>query len=324
LIVPPVEVIPYATLAKAKQFFDGGGVVIAHGFLPSRSATLGKTSADIAALREAIWGRAAPSLAACKRSPAGGRSYLLPERPSPEDLQRVLAEDAGLRPALEVLKGETSHWLHVLHCVKAGCDVFFVCNQNHEGPARGFRFRVTAPGVPECWDAMRGEITAVPFQQSGKGMAFDLTLQPLETVLLVFQPHARDLPPRQGPGSSPARATFALVRDRSIRDAVPAVPAADGRPLTLSPVKADIFHGRVELPADVDLARSRVYLELDVLVPEAAAAVTVNGHAAGGFIGRPFRLDLTRWLKPGVNTVDIAPFAPKSARLLIYDRARRE
>ena len=41
LIVPPVEVIPPATLAKAKQFFEGGGIVIGYGFLPSRSATLG-------------------------------------------------------------------------------------------------------------------------------------------------------------------------------------------------------------------------------------------------------------------------------------------
>ena len=28
LVVPPVEVIPYATLAKAKEFFDCGGTVI--------------------------------------------------------------------------------------------------------------------------------------------------------------------------------------------------------------------------------------------------------------------------------------------------------
>ena len=44
LIVPPVEVIPYATLAKAKEFFDRGGVVIGYGFLPSKSATIGKTA----------------------------------------------------------------------------------------------------------------------------------------------------------------------------------------------------------------------------------------------------------------------------------------
>ena len=38
---------------------------------------------------------------------------------------------------------------------------------------------------------MRGEIAAVPFQRSGTGVTLDLTLEPLESVLLVFQPHPR-------------------------------------------------------------------------------------------------------------------------------------
>jgi hypothetical protein len=47
LIVPPVEVIPYATLAKAKKFFDAGGVVVGYGFLPSKSATLGHSAKEM-------------------------------------------------------------------------------------------------------------------------------------------------------------------------------------------------------------------------------------------------------------------------------------
>jgi hypothetical protein len=95
LVIPPVEVIPYPTLAKAKEFFDRGGVVLTHGFLPAKSATLGKTSQDIAGLREAIWGKPAPGLTISKTSPGGGRSYLLPAQPTPEQLQQVLAGDAG-------------------------------------------------------------------------------------------------------------------------------------------------------------------------------------------------------------------------------------
>ncbi|MFN3486803.1 MAG: glycosyl hydrolase, partial [Planctomycetota bacterium] len=104
LIVPAAEVIPYDTLAKARRFFEQGGVVVGYGFLPSKSATIGKTSADIAALVEAIWGAgASPGLSACKTSAAGGRSYFLPARPAPEQLKRVFA-DAGIYPALEVLE----------------------------------------------------------------------------------------------------------------------------------------------------------------------------------------------------------------------------
>ena len=50
----------------------------------------------------------------------------------------------------------------------------------------------------------------------------------------------------------------------------------------------------------------------------AAAAVTVNGVKAGGLIGRPLRLDITRHVKPGENEVLIEPLSPKTARLLFY------
>ena len=75
---------------------------------------------------------------------------------------------------------------------------------------------------------------------------------------------------------------------------------------------ADPFRGRATIPADVDLAHCRVCLEMDDL-PDDSAAVTVNGQRAGGLIGRPLRLDITRYLKPGENTIVIEPLAPKAA-----------
>ena len=88
--------------------------------------------------------------------------------------------------------------------------------------------------------------------------------------------------------------------------------------ISVSPVKADPFLGHCQIPADLDLTKSRVFLELDGLSPEAAANVKVNGQFAGGFIGRPLRLEVTRQLKAGANTIRIEPFAPASARLVVY------
>jgi alpha-L-rhamnosidase len=133
LVVPPVEVIPWLTLNKAKEFFESGGTVLAYGFLPSRSGTLRRSSADIALLGREIWGEPKPGLVVCRTNAAGGRSYLLPEKPTPEQLQQVLANDAGIHPGLEILEGRADHWVHVLHRVKAGRDVFFIANQNHLG-----------------------------------------------------------------------------------------------------------------------------------------------------------------------------------------------
>jgi hypothetical protein len=89
--------------------------------------------------------------------------------------------------------------------------------------------------------------------------------------------------------------------------------------VTLGPVPADPFLGHCDL-ASVDLNGSRVYLELGSLVPETAARVAVNGNNAGGFIGKPARLDVSLFLKPGANALRIEPFAPSSVKLAFYPK----
>lgn len=470
LIVPPVEAIPYATLARARDFFQAGGIVVGYDFLPSKSATLGRSSDDIRALVRAIWGDGEASLAVRKTNPAGGRSYFLPARVTPEEIARVLGGDAGVPPALEVLDGNTGNWLHVLHRQKDGRDVFFVCNQNHEGEARSFRFRARAEGVPECWDAMRNEITSIPFERTSDGVEFSLTMEPMESVLLVFGPGKPARPvrldgqrplavipvtgnarPREDeaspgllecawvwypegdprsavpPGTRWFRKEIVIPEGRSIRGArfvltadnefelfvngrlagrnvgggelwrspkdfqiagflkpgrnVFAIAATnlgekpnpagligrywisfkEGSPIFGSIdatwkacashvagwnavsfddsgwvlateiaqfgeapwgnvgrfiMPANPFRGECAVPKDLDLSRSRVYLEMEDL--QEGASVKVNGEFAGGVIGRPFRLDVTRLIRPGANTIEIEPYAPSAVRLVIY------
>ena len=322
LIVPPVEVIPYTTLLKAKEYLDAGGVVLGYGFLPSKSTTLGYDAKAINELRTAIWGEnPTPGSNHCRRSPAGGRSYFLREQPTPQELQQVLA-DAGIRPTLQVLEGETGGWLHVLHRVKAGQDVFFVCNQNHEGAARQFKFRATATGEPECWDAMRKEVAAIPFQRTSDNVVeFSLGLEPLEAVLIVFRPKRQLRPMRIEAGDKPIRGPIFLVRDPN--PPAPRLPLLDPeRPKTTSPVAAaEPFRAHFTLPDDVDRATCRVYLEMEGL-PDNSAAVSLNGTFVGGVIGRPWRLEITRHINRGQNTLAIEPLAPKSARLVLYGTAR--
>jgi hypothetical protein len=323
LIVPPVEVIPYATLAKAKEFFDGGGVVLAYGFLPSRSATLGKTSEDIARLRESIWGKAVPGLSACQTSPGGGRSYLLPERPTPEQLRVALAGDAGIHADLEVLSGATDHWLHVLHRVKEGRDVFFIANQNSQGGPRAFRFRVSAEGVPECWDAMRNEITSVPFSRQGKQVELNLRMEPNESALLVFQSQQRPLPPRPQPGASASRKTILVTRDPTPAQAEPQPPIGsdpalalkgcswtwypEGDPAQAAPPGTRYFRKQITIPAGAKIRKATFAGTADN-----SFILLVNGQPAGHSDDspegwrNPVVLDVTASLHPGLNQLAIA------------------
>ncbi|MCL4202910.1 MAG: hypothetical protein KJ000_10455 [Pirellulaceae bacterium] len=484
LIVPPTDVIPHATLAKAKAFFDQGGVVVGYGHLPSVSGTIGRSSAEIAELCDAIWGTTPqPGTTACRTNAAGGRSYFLPEKPDVGEISAALHGDAGIPPIVEVLEGETHNWLHVLHRVKDGNDVFLICNQDHENGAKMFRLKVTADGFPEIWDAMRNEISSVAFQRTDKSVEFALRLEPMESVLLVFNPERRDLPARiesglagsgtpiavtgdtpSAPtkptanddrdwlsnsswvwypeGTNPPAATryfrkrLTLPEGAKIRSAVftltadnfftlyvngnaagksagdidnwrrwkkidvaphlkpgdnlVAISAVNGgdapnpagilgrlsvefengemvsatvdsswrtaneeqpgwetaslddrdwaaaKPVARygegpwgrlgegqeSPVAANPFSGTCSVPDSVDLDSARAFLELDELAPEAAARVTVNGRYAGGFIGKPFRLDVTRHLRHGANTIAIEPFAPKSVKMVVLGEER--
>jgi hypothetical protein len=323
LVVPPVEVIPYATLAKVKEFFDRGGVVLAHGFLPTRSATLGKTSQDIAGLREAIWGKPAPGLNVCQTSPGGGRSYLLPAQPTPEQLQHVLAVDARIHSTLEVLSGATDHWLHVLHRVKEGRDVFFIANQNHQGEPRAFRFRLTADGVPECWDAMRNEITAVPFSRTGGQVELSLTMEPNESVLLVFQPKRRALPPRNEPSGKAGQKTFAVTRDPTPAQAEPQPPIGsapalalkgcswtwypEGDPAQATPPGTRYFRRQITIPAEAKIRKASFAGTADN-----SFTLFINGKKAGQSDNspegwrNPVELDVTATLHPGLNQLAIA------------------
>ncbi|MCC6124836.1 MAG: hypothetical protein IT426_07740 [Pirellulales bacterium] len=325
LVVPPVEIIPYSTLAKAKQFFDAGGVVVGYGFLPTKSATLGRNSREIAALRDAIWGESAKPGLNCRRTtPAGGRSYFLEEKPTPEHLQHVLA-NAGVKSALKLLAGKTDGWLHVLHRAKDDRDIFFLCNQNDKGPAREFKFRATAAGEPECWDALRNEITAIPFRRIGeKSVEFSLTLEPLETALVVFSPNRRELPLRIAPGVKPLREPIIITRDPNPAPAQPPAeklppPAQqilagckwvwfpEGNPAAATPAATRYFRQTIIVPAG-----KKVKTAAFTLTADNDLALYVNGQEALKSDGESenWRLlktaDIARLLQEGPNVLAVA------------------
>ena len=61
----------------------------------------------------------------------------------------------------------------------------------------------------------------------------------------------------------------------------------------------------------------RVYFICDGTEGENSAAVAVNGAYAGGFIGAPYRLDVTRAVKAGANVLEGKPFRLKNPRVVI-------
>jgi len=90
----------------------------------------------------------------------------------------------------------------------------------------------------------------------------------------------------------------------------------DGERVTHSPFKESVTTSlSFDLP---DLKPDeRVYFACDGTEGENSAAVTVNGAYAGGFIGAPYRLNVTRAVKAGANTLEAKPFRLKNPRIVI-------
>ncbi|MCP4640826.1 MAG: hypothetical protein GY851_10350 [bacterium] len=320
LVVPPVEAIPYDALVKAKQFLDAGGVVVGYGLLPTKSATLGKSSEDIAAVRDAIWG-STPDVGdkpwiLCGSSPAGGRAYLMSGTPTPEDLTAMLAGDANVQPVIEVLEGDTGHWLHALHRVKDGRDVFLVCNQDHKGEAKQFRLRANVAGTPECWDAMRNTFTALKtFGQGDDGTEFALTLEPNESVVIVFRDESISRPPRIDGEREPLRPAVAVKRSRAA-DAPVVVSISlrntswvwysEGKPGRLAFPGKRWFRTEMTLPDDNAVTSAPFLLSADNEFVLHVNGVEIGRNDPGLEAWRtPKLLDMAKALRPGVNAIAI-------------------
>lgn len=313
LVVPPAEAMPYRTLEKVKAFHDAGGVVVGYGRLPTLSLTPGRKAGDLRALCEAIWGpEAKPGPGVCKVSPKGGRSYLLVEKPTPPEIAACM-NDAGVPPVVEVLEGDTGNWLHALRRVdREGRELVMIANQNTEGGARAYSLRIPgAQGAPEAWDAMRGEFHSLPWRQETSGVVLELTLEPVESVLIRFG-GTRSLPLRLTPSSRPL-AVQAVEVSGSAAPVVYPVPEKGQK----SPCAGAAFQGELTLSADALQPGRRAYLvcEMSPDAAEDAAAVQVNGVHAGGFIGKPYRVEITSRLKAGANALRIEPFPVREVRI---------
>ena len=106
--------------------------------------------------------------------------------------------------------------------------------------AKTFRLKLTADGFPEIWDAMRNEISSVAFTRSGGSVEFKLTLEPMESVLVVFNPEQRDLPARVTAEAIQSAGHIAVTGSASRSRRRQARRPGDGQPGRRQPVLGNL------------------------------------------------------------------------------------
>jgi alpha-L-rhamnosidase len=324
VVLPNLTGMDLAALEKLARFCLAGGTVIATRRLPDR--VYGARSADaterLRARVAAMFGPAAPK-GVTVHAYGKGRAIFTPDER--EGLAAALAQAAlGPDARLSPLQPDVSH----VHRRVGERDFYFVVNAGATEARFTGAFRVGRKAVSR-WDPMSGSITPLPYlAQDETHTSLSLLLPPYGSTFLCFgsvdgngatdedrrvagSAHRA----REGSGETTAIEEHPLdVLWRVTFDGPDAPPPYETRELTswTGWPGGRFFSGRAtcsarfeaperSLPTAGGLRRCR--LRFDQV--REAAEVVINGHRAGSLWMPPYELDVTPFLEPGANTLQV-------------------
>jgi hypothetical protein len=285
------------TLDKILSLVRQGAIVV--GERPQGPATLSggaKAEARFHKAVNALWGEAA---AAGTRQVGRGR------------VVSGLSLEAALRQ-LQIepdVTGEDAMWTHRR---TDDADWYFVAAHADQGFTGTLGFR--ADGVAELWDPVTGQTTPAPTpRRENSHTRVALDLPPSGSVFVVFR--------KTGKAAAPAVARSA-VPTRQVAVGGPwslAFPAGWDTPASVTldglkswteldgPAPAKAFSGTAVYTAEfaIDALAANACVELDLGRVEVIASVRVNGQAVGTVWAPPYKVDVSRAVKAGVNRLAV-------------------
>jgi hypothetical protein len=288
-VLPNLRGIALPVLERLAAFCRAGGTVIATRRLPEAAYGVVNRETNYARVRELvaeIFGEGTgPRRHACGK----GEGIFVPG-----DTEELAAVLASLGPEIRFEARDPD--IYFLHRGDGGRDVYFLVNTSDRPKSLRATFR-DARGPARFWDPMDGVI-----RFASVGPRLNIELEPYGSTLVVFDPAA---------GPSPR-----LQSKRAAGDAVP-VPG----PWTLSfgSVRAQLerldswtglperrfYSGRGDYRTEVDVPAGQRRWNLDLGEVREIAEVRINGKPAGVCWKLPYVLDVTAFLKPGRNIIEI-------------------
>ena len=315
LVLPGQDRIPFAVYRKIEEFATRGGVVIATRRLPSTAPGFLNKDSESQQIRD-ISQR-------LFQEPGAAGLFVEDERTLGDVLAAHLKPDVTLNPKAPEIG--------FIHRRLNGGDSYFVANTSNHAIQTVAKFRA-ALGYAEWWDPFTGRVS--PIANAGQ---IELSLQPYESRLVVFtvpsekgkrgsfaKPQSKrsgDSYPKDTDLSADWKLTF-----RGVNQAIPMAKLrswADdesfryysgqvrysktidlpAEALSKNSLVLDFGEGTpVPLPDPLPTFNMRAYLDGPV---RDAAEVYANGQRAGVVWHPPYSIDLTAWLKPGKNELEI-------------------
>ncbi|MEN6308854.1 MAG: glycosyl hydrolase [Anaerohalosphaeraceae bacterium] len=325
LVLPNHKVLSLAVLKKVKDLVEQGGIVL--GPRPQKTASLvgyPASDAEFKTLADQLWGGSADATG----SNTFGKGKILWGKTA----RQVLLEQK-LRPDFETDQSSLS--VDYIHYVIQGRDVYFVCNQQEKELDAQCTFRV-AGRQPELWNPLTGQREmASAFQQHDGRTTIPLHFAPNGSQIIVFD---QTIPQTQSGLTQTNFPAYGAILEIS----GPWIVRFDtrwGGPEEI--IFDDLISWNSHPQQGIqDYSGKAVYCKTFTLDPldssksylldlgrvedSGIAGVTLNGTDLGVVWTSPFRVDITKALKSGANTVEIAVVNSWRNRLLADEKLRKE
>lgn len=325
LVLPPVGSMLPETLEVIARLVREGATVV--GSKPLRSPSLaGQPEADrkVQELADELWGEN-PGADGSKMTGQGTVHW-------GRDLATVFGK-LGIPPQVEVLPANES--LKSLHRrTTDGRDIYFLANQSDNIFDADILFR-SPEGQAQLWQPDDGSIAALPDTPRENGRArVRLKLPPWGSSFVVFGQQDSALPPAAEMGGggevrtipldgpwevsfeenrgAPRQVTFDTLRSWTSHDQ-PGIKFFSGY---------GTYRKTFLFPTDPAPSKMRVVLDLGGVGD--VARVRVNGQDFGTLWKPPYRLDISRAVKPGNNDLEVAVVNTWVNRLIGDDQAPPE
>ncbi len=301
LVLPRQSTMRPELLERIKDLVSDGLVVL--GPAPQTSPSLQNypaADAQVQSLAKELWGNAG------RQSGIYGYGKVYADGVSMENI----FADLGIIP--DFAYDNAAAQLKFIHRTLDKGDIYFVSNQSGNPVDFNATFRCSGR-APQLWNPLTGEIRALPqYTCDGIKTTVPMHLESLESSFVVFCD--RKVSSKRYKENYPTENILAQLESGWTVNFDPARRGPDGKreigslfDWSQSDVDAIRYysgaaHYRNQFEI-YDIPAGDVYIDLgNVMV---MAKVKINGREAGGAWTAPFRVNITDYLKRGVNTIEV-------------------
>ena len=306
LVLPKLDTMRPALLKRIKELVEDGAFVL--GPKPSRSPSLQdypKADAQVKALADELWGNVDGDKVKTRKV---GKGTIASGLTMEEALDMVKCKpDCEYDPATQLVYGRRT--------MKNG-DFYFIANQTDKNLLDvQVTFRVSGK-EPELWDPTTGEVRAIKAWKTQDGRTtIPLSFFGQESYFVVF---TKDTTATAGDANSNYLAVKPLVTldgawdvtfdsgeiARGPKDVVKFDSLINWADSDNDAIKYYSGTAKYAKTFTLDAApQGEIYLQLTDVAE--MAKVKINGKYAGGVWTQPYRLNVTKFVKEGENTIEV-------------------